>query len=111
MLAGLARPGLGLGELCAFLPLGEHRDGLTAIDVTAVVEIEPDQPLGDRRRERHLLIGVGGADRLNSIGEAHRCDRLGLDRGCGAFALLFLAAACREQPEQRDKEEPTMAML
>ena len=50
----------------------EHGDHLAALDEAAVVEIEPDDPLGDRRRERHLLVGARGADRLDPVGEAHR---------------------------------------
>ena len=71
---------LRFGKLGALLPRREHRDGLAALDEAAIVEIEPHQPLGDRRGQGHLLIGLGGADRFDPVGEAHRLHRFGPDR-------------------------------
>ena len=93
LLLRLAGARLRLAELGIFLRRREHRDRLPAPDIAAIVEIEPDDALGHRRGERHLLVGERGADRVDPLDEAHRRGGLGLDQGRWTVALFARAAA------------------
>ena len=106
LLLGLAGAGLGLVQLGVLLGLLEHGDDLAGADEAAVVEIQADDPLRHRRRDRHLLVGAGGADRLHPVGEAKAGRGLRLDQRRGpVLALLGLGTATGGQGERKDREE------
>ena len=94
LLLRLARPRLGLGQLGVLLGLAEHGDHLAGADEGAVVEVEPHDPLGYRRGERHLLVGPGIADRFDPVGEVASCVAASaLTSGGAAVAALLAGAA------------------
>ena len=105
LLLRLALARIGRVELGVLLGLAQHRDDLAALDEAAVVEIEPDDPLGDRRRQGHLLVGARGADRLDPVGEAIARRRLGLDQRRLAVALLGVAAAAGGERDREHEDE------
>ena len=105
LLLRLALAGIGGIELGILLGLAKHGDDLAALDEGAVVEVEAHDPLGNRRRQGHLLVGPGGADRLDPVGEGHRRRRLGLDQRRLAVALLGIAAAAGSQRDGEHEDE------
>ena len=115
LLRRFAHPGIGFAELRILFGLAKHRDHLSLPHEGTVVEVQPNDPLGDRRGEGDLLVRPGGADRLDPVGKLHRCRGFHLHqrRLARTAALLRIAAAAgRERSRQKgDEKMPGHALL
>jgi hypothetical protein len=99
----IVRVRLRLGELGVLDARGEDRNHLPLADKVAVVEAEPDQPLGHGRRQGHLLVGERVADSVDRLDEADRRRRLDLDQR--RLPVLFLRAASPARRKRGKQQE------
>jgi hypothetical protein len=90
---------------CGLLALREHGKSLAAAHEAAVVEAEAKQAFRHLRGDRHLLVGVGGADRLDGFHKAHALRRLDLDERRRAPAFAFLLAAIAAGGGEAEKRQ------
>jgi hypothetical protein len=97
--------------LCALLGLLQDGDHLPSSNIASVVEIQPDDALGDGRRDRHLLVGARGPDGVDPVGESHGRGRLGLDQRRRPVAIILglPGAAGGDEKSRNDDQKRELA--